>query len=346
MIRQGMFVHALENDQVECRLCAHYCHLKPGQTGICQVRHNIAGELLTSAYGNPVLLAVEPIEKKFFFHVAPGSQTLSLGTAGCNLRCKYCINWRVSQRSVDPATAEVTPAKIVADALAQQVGCIAFTYTEPTIFFEYAQDIAQLASQAGLIVVAKSNGYMAPNVLQEMASWLHAINIDLKGWHNAAHRRIIGGELQPVLDNLRMAARLNLWLEVTTLLVPGLSQHTDDLDNIARFIANELGPDTPWHLLRFYPHYKMRDQAVTSQALLQQALECGLKAGLHYVYSKELDQGDRLHTYCPHCHALMIERKGYSLIRNNLRDGCCSACGCLVKCIPSRQSEEASCLIE
>jgi pyruvate formate lyase activating enzyme len=326
-----MFAQALDDGKIECRLCAHYCHLKPGQTGVCQVRHNAAGKLVTSAYGRPVLLAVEPIEKKFFFHVAPGSQTLSLGTAGCNLRCKYCINWRVSQRGVDNTEIEVTPAQIVNDALAQQVNCIAFTYTEPTIFFEYARDIAHLARQAGLTVVAKSNGYMTPDVLQEMASWLHAINIDLKGWSSEAHQRVIGGELKPILENLRMAVRLNLWLEVTTLLVPGLSQNADDLDNIARFIASELGQDTPWHLLRFYPHYKMLDQPVTSQALLQRALESGQKAGLRYIYCKELDQGRMLHTYCPQCHALIIERRGYSLVSNNLRDGCCGKCGYTVK---------------
>src|SRR5713226_7826359 len=185
-MRQALFAQALDGDNVECRLCAHYCRLKPGQTGVCQVRHNRAGKLVTSAYGRPVLLAVEPIEKKFFFHVSPGSQTLSLGTAGCNLSCKYCINWRVSQRGVDDTDAVVAPAKVVDDALAQRVDCIAFTYTEPTIFFEYAQDIAQLARQNGLTVVAKSNGYMAPDVLQEMASWLHAINIDLKGWNSEA----------------------------------------------------------------------------------------------------------------------------------------------------------------
>ncbi|HEY4387585.1 MAG TPA: AmmeMemoRadiSam system radical SAM enzyme [Ktedonobacteraceae bacterium] len=330
-MHQALFAQALDGDNVECRLCAHYCHLKPGQTGVCQVRHNSAGALVTSAYGRPVLLAVEPIEKKFFFHVAPGSQTLSLGTAGCNLRCKYCINWRVSQRGADEAEAEVTPAHIVDDALARQVDCIAFTYTEPTIFFEYAQDIARLAQQHGLTVVAKSNGYMTPDVLREMASWLHAINIDLKGWESGAHQRVVGGQLKPILDNLRLAAHLGLWLEVTTLLVPGLSQNTDDLDTMARFIAQELGPDTPWHLLRFYPHYKMLDQAVTSQALLQRAVESGQKAGLRYIYCKELERGRMLHTYCPHCHALMIERKGYSLVSNNLRDGCCGACGYAVQ---------------
>lgn len=211
-----------------------------------------------------------------------------------------------------------------------QASCIAFTYTEPTIFFEYASEIAQLARQAGLTIVAKSNGYMAPEVLQEMASWLHAINIDLKGWGSAAHQRIIGGELRVVLDNLRLAARLGLWLEVTTLLIPGLSQDASDRENIARFIANELGPQTPWHLLRFYPHYKMRDQAVTSQAMLQQAAESGQKAGLQHIYCKELERGRKMHTYCPTCRALLIERAGYSLVSNNLRDGACGTCGSLL----------------
>ncbi len=346
-MRQSLFTHTLDNGMVECRLCAHYCRLKPGQTGVCQVRHNRAGELVTSTYGRPVFLATEPIEKKFFFHVAPGCQTLSLGTPGCNLRCKYCINWRVSQRGVDESVTEVAPEKIVSEALSRQVDCIAFTYTEPTIFFEYAQDIARLACQAGLTVVAKSNGYMAWGVLQEMASWLHAINIDLKGWNNSAHQHVVGGELKPVLENLRLAARLNLWLEVTTLLVPGLSQDVDDLDNIARFIANELGQDTPWHLLRFYPHYKMRDYAVTAQAQLQRAVESGQKAGLHYIYSKELDQGRMLHTCCPGCGTLVIERKGYSLVRNNLRDGCCSQCGYAIKGIGlNRQHASTSTTME
>jgi pyruvate formate lyase activating enzyme len=352
-MRQGLFTYALDNGTVECRLCAHYCRLNPGQTGICQVRHNRAGELVTSAYGKPAFLALEPIEKKYFFHVVPGGKTLSLGTPGCNLRCKYCINWRVSQRGVDDSDIEMAPEAIVDKALSQQVDCIAFTYTEPTIFFEYAQDIARLACQAGLTVVAKSNGYMAQGVLQEMASWLHAINIDLKGWNNSAHQRVVGGELKPVLENLRLAAQLDLWLEVTTLLVPGLSQHADDLDNIARFIANELGQDTPWHLLRFYPHYKMHDQVVTAQVQLQRAVEHGQKAGLRYVYTKELERGRMLHTYCPGCRALVIERRGYSLIRNNLRDGYCRQCGYSLKGIGlnrensamSLPMEETSCQI-
>ena len=326
-MRQGLFTQTLEGGKVECRLCAHYCRLRPGQTGLCQVRHNVGGELLTSAYGRPVLSGIEPIEKKYLFHVFPGSRTLSLGTPGCNLGCKYCINWRVSQRGIDGSEEEITPACIVDDAVSQQVDCIAFTYTEPTIFFEYAQDIAQLAHRAGLLVVAKSNGYMTADVLQEMACWLDAINIDLKGWRNEMHRRVVGGELEPVLNNLRMTRRLGLWLEVTTLIVPGLNDEPDDLENIARFIANELGPDTPWHLLRFYPHYKMLDQMVTSQATLQRAAEAGQKAGLHYIYCKELQQGQMLHTRCPHCQTIAVERKGYSLKSNHVRQGHCEQCG-------------------
>jgi pyruvate formate lyase activating enzyme len=326
-VRHALFGQTRAAGVVECRLCAHYCRLKPGQSGVCQVRHNVAGELLTSSYGYPVLLGSEPIEKKYLFHVAPGIPTLSLGTAGCNLGCAYCINWRVSQRGGASADAEVSAASIVQEALQRGAECIAFTYTEPTIFFEYAQEIARLARQAGLLVVAKSNGYMAPAVLREMASWLDALNIDLKGWRNAPHLRIVRGGLKPVLENLRLARRLGLWLEISTLIVPGLSDDGADLTSMAHFIATELGPDTPWHLLRFYPHYQLRDQPVTSQAQLEAAVECGRKAGLQHIYTKDVARGERLNTICPACQTIVIERKGYSLLRNNLRNGQCQQCG-------------------
>ncbi len=326
-MRQALFAQTRENGQVECQLCAHYCRLKPGQTGPCQVRHNVGGALVTSSYGRPVFMALEPIEKKYLFHAFPGSQTLSLGTAGCNFGCKYCINWRVSQRGNDGTEAEHAPEAIIEQALAQHAECIALTYTEPTIFFEYAQDIALLAHQAGLAVVAKSNGYMTPAVLREMASWLDAINIDLKSWDETKHRQTAGGRLQPVLENLRVAAQLGLWTEVSTLIVPGLNDTRHDLQQIASFISTELGPEVPWHLLRFYPHYQMLDQVVTSQTLIQQAVESGLKAGLRHIYTKELALGQMLHTVCSRCNTILIERKGYSVISNNLLHGCCRHCG-------------------
>jgi pyruvate formate lyase activating enzyme len=326
-MQPALFYEPLGDGTVECRLCMHYCRLRPGETGLCRVRHNRGGRLFTSSSGRPVLLGLEPIEKKYLFHAFPGSTTLSLGTAGCNLSCAYCINWRVSQSGTDAATPEVAPEEVVARALAGGARSIAFTYTEPTIFIEYAADIARCARRHGLAVVAKSNGIMAPDVLREMASWLDAINIDLKAWRNDEYRGTVGGDLGPVLANLRLAARLGLWLEVATLIVPGCSDAADDLAGMAQFIAMELGPETPWHLLRFYPHYQMLDRPVTSEAQLQQAVAAARSAGLRHVYTKELARGEMLHTVCPGCRAVVVRRQGYRVAAADLPGGCCGSCG-------------------
>jgi pyruvate formate lyase activating enzyme len=326
-MHRAQFAQPLGMDEVECRLCAQYCRLGPGQTGLCGVRHNQAGELMTSSYGRPVMLAVEPIEKKYLFHVFPGSRTLSLGTRGCNLSCRYCINWRVSQPPAAPdARPIVEPETVVARALAAGVRCIAFTYTEPTIFFEYAEDIALEARREGLAVVAKSNGYMTPEVLVRMAGWLDAINIDLKAWRDQPHRRVVGGELAVVLANLRLAARLGLWLEVSTLITPGVNDDRFDLEGMAGFIADELGPDTPWHLLRFFPHFQMLDRPATSEASLHQAAAAARRAGLRHVYSKELEQGQMMHTYCSGCGTAVLERQGFELRHCLVNDGRCAVC--------------------
>lgn len=323
----ALFAQPLPQAGVECQLCPHYCRLQPGQTGICRVRHNIEGALWTSAYGRPVAVAIEPIEKKYFFHVLPGARTLSLGVAGCNLGCQYCINWRVSQRGVTTDDPEVTPEAIVERALAAKVAALAFTYTEPTIFFEYAQAIAHLARQAGLAVVAKSNGYMTPTVLESMAQWLTAINIDLKGWHTDRYQPTIKGQLAPVLATLKHARRLGLWLEVSTLITPGVNADPASLQAMAAFIATELGPDTPWHLQRFFPNYRMLDCRATAQTELQQAVTFGQQAGLRYLYCKELEQGAYFNTRCPACHTLLLERTGFHLNGNHLTHGGCPTCG-------------------
>lgn len=311
---------------VECRLCAHYCRLDPGQTGLCRVRHNRGGELFTSAWGRPAAMMVEPIEKKYLFHVLPGTRTLSLGTAGCNLGCDYCINWRISQTGVDPSTPSFSPAEVVRQALAGGASSIALTYTEPTIFFEYAERIALRARRAGLRVVAKSNGYMAPAVLERMAGWLDAINIDLKGLCDASHRRALGGALAPVLDNLRLARRLGLWLEVSTLVVPDWNDSDDELRAMARFISAELGREIPWHLLRFFPHHR-RLTPPTSQDVLRRAARIAREEGLVHVYNKELERGRMFDTFCPRCRARLLERQGFRLTAVHLADGRCRACG-------------------
>jgi pyruvate formate lyase activating enzyme len=321
------FARSFAGGRVECGLCEHYCRIEPGATGLCRVRHNHDGHLVTSAYGQVVALAVEPIEKKHLFHVFPGSLTLSLGTAGCNLRCGYCINWRVAQRGLEADDALVTPDDLVARALAAGVRCLAFTYTEPTIFFEYAQDLARHARRAGLAVVAKSNGYMTPGALERMADWLDALNVDLKAWQEPAHRAAVGGTLQPVLRNLRAAQRLGLWLEISTLIVPGLNDQPEDLRGMAAFIADELGPDVPWHLLRFFPAYKMSGRRVTAQACLQDATEIAQQAGLRYVYNSEQAQGRLLDTYCAGCQRVVLERIGLRLAKSHLLGAACGACG-------------------
>jgi pyruvate formate lyase activating enzyme len=327
VLRPALFGRRLGEAEIECRLCAHSCRLAPGQTGPCGVRHNHGGELFTSAYGRPVLLALEPIEKKYLFHAFPGRTTLSLGTAGCNLTCRYCINWRVSQDPTADGGGEVSAAEVVARAVAGGAACIALTWTEPTLFFEYAEDIAGLARAAGLAVVAKSNGYMSPDVLRRMAGWLDAINIDLKGFDGAGHRRLVGGDVAVVLANLRLARRLGLWLEVATLVVPGHNDGPDELERIARFLADELGPDTPWHLLRFYPHYQMLGLPPTPTATLESAVECGRRAGLRFIYAKEVGRGEGLHTFCPGCGSGLLRRRAYGLLGTGLRDGACAQCG-------------------
>jgi pyruvate formate lyase activating enzyme len=323
----AMMGQSVGNGDVVCRLCAHLCHLRPGQTGRCLVRHNAAGALVTSAYGRPALLASEPIEKKYLFHYLPGSRTLSLGTAGCNLGCTYCINWRISQTGVTGAETVTPPAQVVAQAAAAGATIIAFTYTEPTIFIEYARDIAHLARQAGLAVVAKSNGYMTADALREMAGWLDGINIDLKGWVGPGHDRVVGGALNVVLDNLRLARALGLWLEVSSLLLPGLNTDAAALRGMAGFIADELGPDTPWHLLRFFPHYLATAQRPTAQAELATAVQIGREAGLRYIYNRELNRGAQWQTACPRCRARLITRAGFTLVESKIaEDGRCPQC--------------------
>jgi pyruvate formate lyase activating enzyme len=330
-LHPAKYARTLVNKQVECKLCPHTCRLQPGAIGSCRVRQNVDGKLFTLSYGHPVMMAVEPIEKKYLFHAFPGTHTWSLGTAGCTLSCAYCINWRVSQRERKELGDFVSPEDVITEALSHEVNCIAFTYTEPTIFFEYAQEIAYLAHNVGLGVVAKSNGYMTPAVAREMSSWLDAINIDLKGWRGGLHRDIVGGVLDSILENLRVFKQSGLWLEVSTSIVPGLSDTPEDLANMARFIANELGRDTPWHLQRFYPHYQMLDKAVTSQVQIRQAVKIGQRAGLFHIYTQELDKGKHLNTVCPSCQAVLIRRKKFGLTHNALVNQRCPHCGFLIR---------------
>lgn len=327
----AMLWDALPDGRVRCRLCAFRCILRPGTRGVCRVRENRDGALVTLVYGRAVGEEIDPIEKKPLFHFLPGTASYSIATVGCNFRCQFCQNWEISQIVRDAQLIigrELPPERVVAKA--RETGCasIAYTYTEPTIFFEYAYDTARLARQAGLRNVFVTNGYETPEAVETIAPLLDAANVDLKAFSEEYYRRICGARLQPVLETLRLMVRLGIWVEVTTLLVPGLNDSEEELRALTSFIAGELGPDVPWHVSRFFPAYKMAGHPVTPVESIRRALRIGREAGLRYVYGGNLplSEGEE-DTACPNCHRIVIERAGVWLRANHLRDGRCPDCG-------------------
>ncbi len=329
MFHDALLYDKLGDGIVHCKLCAHRCQIQPGGMGICQVRENQDGELKTLVYGNLIALHVDPIEKKPLYHFMPGSRSYSIATPGCNFRCGWCQNWQISQMPKTmamPNQDRVMPEEIVRQALAASCESIAYTYTEPTIFFEYTYDTAQLAQQAGLKNVYVSNGFMTPEMLKMINPYLDAINIDLKAFRDETYRRLMGGKLGPVLESCRNAKKLGIWLEVTTLIVPGVNDSLDELQALAEFILNELGPETPWHLSRFYPQYQMQDIAPTEEKILHETKNMGESVGLNYIYlGNVIGQSS---TYCKHCKVELLARTGYRL-RNIALDhaGNCTQCG-------------------
>jgi pyruvate formate lyase activating enzyme len=271
---------------------------------------------------------VDPIEKKPLFHFFPGSTSYSLATAGCNFRCLFCQNADISQaRNFETIPGkEVPPETIITAALQSECRSISYTYTEPTIFFEYAYDIALLAESQGLKNVFVSNGYMTREMLESMHPHLQAANVDLKAFNDNFYRTQCGAKLTPVLDSLKKMKQLGIWLEVTTLIIPTLNDSKEELSELARFLAVDLGPETPWHISRFHPTYQLTHLPITPAKTLQQAREIGQQAGLRYVYTGKVpgDTGEK--TTCHHCGQLLIDRFGFSILKNNLKQGKCPRC--------------------
>jgi pyruvate formate lyase activating enzyme len=295
--------------------------------GICKVRENRTGKLYTLVYGRTISEHVDPIEKKPLYHFYPGSKAYSIATPGCNFQCRWCQNWEISQVANDRQLAvgrRSSPAQIV--AAARSTGCrsIAYTYTEPTIFFEYAYDTARPAHAAGIANLFITNGHMTEEMLKTMHPYLDAANVDLKAFREQTYRRYVGGRLHPILDNMKLMKRLGVWLEVTTLVIPGINDEPEELRDSARFVARELGPETPWHISRFFPNYQMTDRPPTPMDKLQQAREIGLNEGLHYVYLGNV--GDEGNTVCHGCGRVLIRRRGYFVIENHVSRGACPAC--------------------
>lgn len=324
-----------ENNSVKCFLCRHNCHIKDGNRGICMVRENRGGTLYSVFYGKPCALAIDPIEKKPLFHFHPGSRSFSVATLGCNFKCEFCQNWDISQyKKVDSYKPEiiedklddVSPEMIVKKALSASCQTISYTYSEPTIFYEYARDIAKLAKPHGIDNVFVTNGYMSREMLKESVSWLTAANVDLKAFNKETYRKVMGGDLNGVLDSISYMKELGIWIEITTLVVPQMNDSESELKNIAEFIA-KTGKDIPWHISRFHPQYKMSNTPSTSFETLHMAYEIGKKAGLKYIYLGNIPGDSKENTFCWSCGKVLIERLGFSIKENAItKEQTCPKC--------------------
>lgn len=326
-----MFYEKLDNNRVNCNLCSHRCkNIDTTQRGLCGVRENINGKLFSLVYARLVARSVDPIEKKPLFHFLPGSLSYSISTVGCNFRCDNCQNFDISQMPRERKTiiGGETPAEAVVLA-AKQNGCksIAYTYTEPTIFFEYALDVSKLAKKEGLKNVFVTNGYITEEALQEIAPYLDASNIDLKSFSDDFYRKHCGARLQPVLDCIKLHKKLGIWLELTTLVIPTLNDSEKELHQIATFIKDEIGPETPWHVSGFHPMYKLLDVSSTPVETLQKARQIGLETGLKYVYVGNVPGENGESTFCPNCGKKLIHRLGYRINENQIEGSSCSFCG-------------------
>lgn len=329
-MKEAMLYEELPKARVRCHLCGHRCVIAEGKLGVCGVRKNVGGKLYSLVYGRTVSRHVDPIEKKPLFHFYPGSTAYSIAAPGCNFHCRWCQNWSIARPPHERhllVIPQVEPERIVAAAQAYDSRSIAYTYTEPTVFFEYSYDVAQLAHRAGMANVYVTNGYMSKEMLDAFHPYLDAANVDLKAFRKETYRRYVGARLQTVLDNLKAMKRLGIWLEVTTLVIPGLNDDPAELRDAARFIVQELGTDTPWHISRFYPAHEMADRPRTPLKTLVRAREIGIDEGLDYVYIGNMRTVEDEDTLCPGCRRTLIRRTAFSIVVNTIQAGRCPHCG-------------------
>ncbi|MFA4833620.1 MAG: AmmeMemoRadiSam system radical SAM enzyme [Patescibacteria group bacterium] len=331
-MEEAKFYKSQNNNKIQCQLCHHFCLISEGQTGICRVRQNKEGKLYSLVYGYPVALNIDPIEKKPLFHFQPGSSAYSLGTLGCNFLCANCQNWDISQATDIEAKIKylnlVKPEEIIKNALADNCSSIAYTYNEPTIWAEYALDIMKLAQKNKLKNVWVSNGYMSPDCLKAILPYLDATNIDLKSMDEDFYKKNCRAKLGPVLDNLKRLKKEKVHTEITTLIIPSLSDEPGMLKEIVDFIVRELGPETPWHISKFSSEisWKLKNLPETENKIVYNAYEIGRKAGLKYIYAGNMPGDDKENTYCPACGQLAIKRVGYQIERFD-KNGKCAKCG-------------------
>lgn len=327
-MKEALLYEKVENDKVQCFLCSHRCRINPGKRGICAVRENRDGILYSLVYGKVIAKNIDPIEKKPLFNFYPGSRSYSIATVGCNFRCEHCQNYNIAQypkKSPDIPGDETTPEQIVQEAEAAGCKSISYTYTEPTIFFEFAYDCARLARGKGIKNVFVSNGYITPEATRLIAPYLDANNIDLKGDNNV-YKKLCGATMQPVLDTIRLMNELGVWVEVTTLIIPSYNDSEEFLKWTAEFIRS-VSPDIPWHVTQFYPTYLLQNQPRTPVRILRMARDIGMKAGLKYVYEGNVPGEGGENTYCHSCGEVLIGRIGYTLSAIKIKNSKCTNCG-------------------
>ena len=325
--------------RVQCDLCPRHCRLRDGQRGFCFVRQNLGGQLDLTTYGRSSGFCVDPIEKKPLNHVAAGAAVLSFGTAGCNLGCQFCQNWQISTaRSVDVLADAASPSAIAGAALDTACRGVAYTYNDPVIFPEYAIDVAQACREFGLLNIAVTAGYINPAPRADFFAAMDAANVDLKSFNPDFYRQVVGGRLEVVQETLTyLVKETDVWVEVTTLLIPGYNDADAEVGALADWIVDALGPDVPWHVTAFHPDNRLRHVPPTPPASLNRARQLGLAAGLHFVYTGNVRDLIGATTFCPSCDAGLIVRDGYALRRYDLGpDGGCSHCG---QAIPGRWDE-------
>lgn len=326
-MKEALLYVKLDSLKVHCQLCAHSCTIQEGKFGFCGVRQNIKGILYAHNYGKLVAVNVDPIEKKPLYHFLPGSASFSIACAGCNFRCGFCQNWQISQLDFikqNPPGENFSAAKVVERALQNNCKSIAYTYTEPTIFFEFALETAILAKQEGLSNIFVTNGYLTDQAIALLKPYLNAANVDLKFFKESSYQRICAAKLSPVLESIRLLSEAGIWVEVTTLVIPGENDSPEELAGIAKFIAG-ISKNIPWHVSCFHADYKFSAYPSTPEQTLKLAYDLGEKSGLRYVYAGNV-QGWGQDTYCGQCKKMLIKREGFNIAESNLKGNQCKFC--------------------
>jgi len=327
-LKEARYYEKLDDNKIKCTLCPWNCVVEKGERGLCEVRENKGGKYYSLVYGHPCSINVDPIEKKPFFHVYPGSTAFSLATVGCNIDCKFCQNWEIAQTNPDNIQTRYVPPEDIAE-MASKSGArtVAYTYSEPTIFFEYMTDCARAAKDKKLGNVMVSNGFISEEPLKKLCDLMTAIKVDLKAFTEKFYRETCAGQLQPVLNTLKRIADSGTWLEIVVLIIPTLNDGMDEIKRMSAWIVKELGPNVPLHFTRFHPAYKMRNLPPTPIKTLHSAREKAMEEGCRFVYTGNMPGGEGENTFCPKCKTLLLDRYGHAIIEDFIKTGKCHKCG-------------------